>query len=396
MKTSKRHALLALCALLLTACAAQPAPETRAAAPAAPDAQTVAPAPASAPPPASAPSPAAAPSPTAPADAGGAPVMDLTQESVVKKASYEGKEPFTEFLAAAEPTFLIPGLNQAMIPQGMSLSGDGSTVYLSGYFSAARSSAVVAIDRASGALRAQYELCAPDGGLFLSHVGGLAVTDADLYVSAKLDADGQYQIARIPLAALAGEGAQRVKVEELITVPVSPSFLSFCQDILWLGNFYHPLAEYEAPASVTLAPSLDGEDCGCFILGYDMRAGRGAVDFSAPDCVLCAPDRIQGMALCPDGTVLLSQSYGRKNDSALLRYRFAPGDATDATLELNGRSIPCCVLDSARFLASVTAMPMTEALAAEADGGVLVLFESGAMKYSDGKYRTDRVWRLTP
>ena len=28
------------------------------------------------------------------------------------------------------------------------------------------------------------------------------------------------------------------------------------------------------------------------------------------------------------------------------------------------------------------------------DGNVLVLFESGAMAYSDGKYRTDHVWCL--
>ena len=53
------------------------------------------------------------------------------------------------------------------------------------------------------------------------------------------------------------------------------------------------------------------------------------------------------------------------------------------------------MLDSARSLETVNAMPMTEALAAEADGGVLLLFESGAMKYNDGKYRTDHVWRLT-
>ena len=39
-------------------------------------------------------------------------------------------------------------------------------------------------------------------------------------------------------------------------------------------------------------------------------------------------------------------------------------------------------------------MPMTEALCTDPDGNVLVLFESGAMAYSDGKYRTDHVWSL--
>ena len=38
---------------------------------------------------------------------------------------------------------------------------------------------------------------------------------------------------------------------------------------------------------------------------------------------------------------------------------------------------------------------MSEGLANAPDGRVLVLFESGAIRYEDGKHRTSYVWALT-
>ena len=53
----------------------------------------------------------------------------------------------------------------------------------------------------------------------------------------------------------------------------------------------------------------------------------------------------------------------------------------------------CYILDSARQSEAMTVMPMTEALCLS-PAGVLVLFESGSSRYSDGKYRTDHVWEV--
>ena len=52
------------------------------------------------------------------------------------------------------------------------------------------------------------------------------------------------------------------------------------------------------------------------------------------------------------------------------------------------------ILDSKRLKESVTAMPMTEALADAKDGGIYVLFESGAIHYANGTFRTDHVWKI--
>ena len=101
----------------------------------------------------------------------------------------------------------------------------------------------------------------------------------------------------------------------------------------------------------------------------------------------------QGMTMTEDGTVLLSQSYGRKNDSTV--YLCTPDLAQpDTTVSLNGTAVDAWILDSLVTQSELVAMPMTEALCVGPEGEVLVLFESGAMAYSDGTNRTDHIWRF--
>ena len=66
----------------------------------------------------------------------------------------------------------------------------------------------------------------------------------------------------------------------------------------------------------------------------------------------------------------------------------------DMTVKVGGADIPAYLLDDLRKQEGLTLMPMTEGLTLIDDDNLLVLFESGAMKYSDGKFRTDRVWRM--
>ena len=324
--------------------------------------------------------------------------LTLTQTPSVSGEKYAGKAEFASFLSRAEKKFLIPGLNQAAIPQGMSYCETTGLVYISAYYKVeAVPSVIMALDAQSGEFVAEYRLYNEDGSPFTSHVGGLAVAGENMVVSAKLDQDGSYSMAVIPLAGLPNEGSHDITIKKTVALPVSPSFLSCSQGILWVGNFYHPAADYGLSTGMNFTTKTADGDFGCYILGYDLNRSdalsAGPEGFPIPDCVLVAPDRIQGMAFCNDGTVLLSQSYGRKNNSSLLRYELNL-NLPDLTVLVGSREVPACLLDSKTQRETITAMPMTEALTLDNDGNVLVLFESGAMAYQDGKYRTDYVWRL--
>ena len=324
----------------------------------------------------------------------------MKQESSVRNEKFREQEEFGEFLGLAESCYLIPGLNEAMTPQGISWSEKTGLAYVTSYSMLDTiSSAISAVDPKTGEFAAEYYLFNPDGTPFTSHVGGIAVVGERVYVSAKLDNDGSYSIADIPLSDLPLSGSHNVTVKRTIPLPVSPSFLNYSQGVLWVGNFYHPKGDYNLSTGMKFTtPSADG-DYGCYILGYATDGGEIGISegqtYPIPSLVLVAPDRIQGVVKVGD-TVWLSQSYGRTANSTLLAYEITGQGKDGLTVPVDGVDVTAYLLDSKNQTAAVTAMPMTEGLCLGPDGSILVLFESGSSRYKDGKYRTDYVWKMTP
>ena len=324
----------------------------------------------------------------------------MKQESSVRNEKFREQEEFGAFLGMAESCYLIPGLNEAMTPQGISWSEKTGLAYVTSYSMLDTiSSAISAVDPKTGEFAAEYYLFNPDGTPFTSHVGGIAVVGERVYVSAKLDNDGSYSIADIPLSDLPLSGSHNVTVKRTIPLPVSPSFLNYSQGVLWVGNFYHPKGDYNLSTGMKFTtPSADG-DYGCYILGYATDGGEIGISegqtYPIPSLVLVAPDRIQGVVKVGD-TVWLSQSYGRTANSTLLAYEITGQGKDGLTVPVDGVDVTAYLLDSKNQTAAVTAMPMTEGLCLGPDGSDLVLFESGSSRYKDGKYRTDHVWKMTP
>ena len=326
--------------------------------------------------------------------------LRLTQEENVRKATYEGKTAYTEFMAAARKRFLIPGLKQVLTPQGIAVCPNTGRTYISAYVVDDIPSVICVMEAGTDELVASYHLYNADGSPCTSHVGGVAVTETHLYVSNTLDSDGSYTIAAIPLENLPGEGSHDITVSEVIAMAVSPSMMNYSGGYLWVGNFYHPKADYNLSPNLEYStPSADGAEYGCYILGFDMTGGHDRLlsqgGFPVPDVILAAPDRIQGVTLAGENQVVLSQSYGRANDSTLFVYDLDLHGTPDLELPLAGNRVPGFVLDSHRLQRSINAIPMTEGLAQTSDGQVLVLFESGAIRYEDGKHRTSYVWSMT-
>ena len=324
----------------------------------------------------------------------------LTQESNVRKDTYVGKTAYEDFLAKAEKLFLIPGLKQVLTPQGIAVCPTTGRTYISAYSVDTVPSVVIVTEAGTNELVAEYHLYNADGTPLTSHVGGIAVTETHLYVSDKMDSDGSYRIAAIPLSELPSSGSYEISVGETIPMAMSPSMMNYSNGYLWVGNFYHPNADYNlSPNMDYTTTAKDGSEYGCYILGFDMSQGHdrllGADPYPMPDVILAAPNRIQGITLTEAGHVVLSQSYGRANDSTLLIYQLNPGEQPDLELTLNGQNIPAYLLDDNRLVQSINSIPMSEGLSTTPDGQVLVLYESGAIRYEDGKHRTSYVWTLT-
>ena len=101
----------------------------------------------------------------------------FTAESVLPKGTFRA---YTDFIAKAEMSHLVPALAGKMIPQGMDIWEERGWLLISGYFPStdiSDCSILVAVDMESGAYVGEYYLTNTDGTPHSSHAGGVAVTD---------------------------------------------------------------------------------------------------------------------------------------------------------------------------------------------------------------------------
>lgn len=319
----------------------------------------------------------------------------FTQKQVVETETFTAQTKYSNFLNASTRGALVAGLSQDLVPQGLAQSHKTDLVYMSAYSSSGAGSAILVYD-ANGRFCAEYLLYNRNGSACTSHLGGVAVTDTTLFVS--YDGNGMYRVAAIPIADLATSGTQKVVLNTLYEVPVATSFLSFYDGWLWMGNFYLPSGGYDLMRILNYTTTVNGEEYGCYIAGFDLSqlgndrlAPASGQTYATPDVMMAAPQKVQGMAFdTKTNTVVLSHSWGRKNDSSLAFYTVDFTAKSDTTVTLNGKAVPCYFL--ATPAKTVTALPMAEGITLNGNGAVSVLFESGANKYSDGLHRTDYIW----
>ena len=319
------------------------------------------------------------------------PSMQFAQERVVSSETYQTETKYETFLNASSRGAVVAGLNNNLVPQGLAQSHKTDLLYMSAYASDGGNSAVLVYD-AAGRFCAEYILYNADGSPCKKHLGGLAVTDTTLFVS--YDADDAYRVAAIPLGSLVTKGTQKVVVNTFYEVPVATSFLSYYDGWLWMGNFYLPSSGYDLMRILNFTT----EDYGCYIAGYDLRSlgndrlvPASGQSYPTPDVLMAAPQKVQGMAFDTEtNTVILSHSWGRKNDSSLAFYTVDLSGKADTTITLNNTAVKCFVLHSPAD--TVKAIPMAEGITLDGNGAVRILFESGANKYSDGLHRTDYIW----
>ena len=99
------------------------------------------------------------------------PAMKYTQTPTAPTETYKEEADFADFLSKAEPGLVIPGLAENLIPQGMDQCDETGILYISGYYTTdGKSSAILAVDTATGELTAEYLLLNAGGTPFDGHV----------------------------------------------------------------------------------------------------------------------------------------------------------------------------------------------------------------------------------
>lgn len=318
----------------------------------------------------------------------------LTQQRVCDNKI--AKLDYMDFYRNAEATELVvPALAEYFVPQGIDYWDEMGWFIISGYFKPTDFSAasyLVAVDAATGKYVGEYKLLDVGGGEHTRHDGGVAITEMDLYIS------NGYKLFRIPLEDIKQAGnCNTLTIAEEISVPVSASFCNYSNGVVWVGEFYEKSAYPLKGEHVN--KNNDGDTYNAWAVGYKLDPSAASGLESTPSYVISIPEKIQGMTVTANGTVVLSQSYGRRNKSAVYTVAGLLDSQPSEQVAVDGVSVPLWFADEAAGLDKTVAIPMAEGCCAVGND-VYILFESGAYYYraysatSVAKDPTDVLWKF--
>lgn len=290
---------------------------------------------------------------------------------------------FPDYAKARTAVAELPGLEEGFVPQGITYLPEEDVYLLCGYMDDETASRLYVLK--NGAFTG-LSLQHPGGSAYTGHAGGITAAGDYVYVS-----NNKRLYVLDKQSVLSAKNGDTVSFIGNVSVPCRASFCSSDGERVYVGE-YHKDENYPTdPSHELTAP--DGSVFKALVFGYTIspQAPFGLVA-DAPAAAFSMYDEIQGFALLPDGTAVLSCSDS--STSSGLHFYNCAGE-TDGFFSLNGEEIPLYYLTDARAAGKVKIPRMSEDI--ECRGGdIITVFESGARKFEpNGSYIEKDIVRLS-
>lgn len=287
--------------------------------------------------------------------------------------------PVREYYRNSEPAFVIPGLSDGMIHQGLAYDDASDTFLITGYRTGGAASQLSLVSKSDGTEIKRLSLANEDGSAFTGHVGGITLYGDYVYVA---DVKGLMVFRKSDVEnASSGDSIQSVGFFETTTADdhLRVSFTHIEGDTLYVGEFYRA-QNYPTPDSHKYTTAA-GDQNTALILAYplDETAPLGISD--AIRCAYSIPDLVQGMCFDGNGNICLSTSYA----VAFSHIRIYNAQKEEGTVTVLGQTVPRYVLDSSTLVKDIKLAPMAEEITA-VDGKLYTMCESATNKYIFGKF----------
>ena len=305
------------------------------------------------------------------------------------------------------PDFCIPGLaeREHMIPQGIACLPGTDDVIISSYDADGSSPSILSVlDARTGRVCAVFLLQYPDGRECHSHVGGVAVSDWNLYLTTKGSGIGCIPLARIRRmldAVSSGNGMPVMSLGMTAETDLSSmmngastGYISVMDGVLYTGNFYHKNSAYHVSAD----PERGANS---LVLAFPLCGNDAETEWE--NFAKCAPARrylipkeitkIQDAVVWGD-RMYISSSYGRRHNSEFIIANVRKEESADPS----GEEIYTLNTDG---MTSLPAMPMIEGFCIRPENGrAYLISESGSIRYTGSTTPrhacdpTDTVWEI--
>ncbi len=313
---------------------------------------------------------------------------DITQNKFVKTDMKYDE--LSEFNSMSETSFVLPGLQEGFVPQGIAYRKDKNQFLISGYNDISYSYIAV-IDGATGKLSAHYRILNTNDKMYTGHMGGIAVDSKNIYFS-----NGTI-IERISLLNLdSTPSGGYLKIEEKIKINLGyDAYNSFCEEsggYLWTGNYYQPSKKKYANKShedypMTIrAYKLDATQQSGFAAEFKVENEK--YDYVPEFVYTLENDQcIQGMTLT--GNYLITAVSNGTKASILRVYDISKAES-NGTIKLGeNKEVPVLNLKVEK---TVNVPAYIEELSV-ADGYIYTIYESCVQKFRNNKLISDCAWK---
>lgn len=289
---------------------------------------------------------------------------------------------FFEFFRKSDKEFRIPGQSDGLVSQGFTYLPDQQVYLQCGYMADGVSASRIYIIPKNEPKKAYYvELLTADGAPYTGHTGGIAVKDNLLWLANDGEGDDNCVWVLTIYELFRKEAGESIKLTTSFQPETRAAYCYVDSNCLWVGEFHRPV-DYPTKESHAFTVA-NGVEHRALIACYQIDAeAETGIQSLTPSRFVSVPDHVQGFARDEYGHFVLSTSYGLSK-SHLLFYDDITVNAPDATLDVNGTSVPVWFLDADVQHDDLVCPPMSEEIVIH-DGRLFYLTESASKKYIFG------------
>ena len=321
----------------------------------------------------------------------GAPTLTVGTEASTKLTQTEvvsGKLPIdlqlSEFNKHSEEGFIIPGLYEGFIPQGIFYEEENDIFLISGYYKdKVQPSRVIVVDGEGNFVKSVGCLTLK-GNKATGHFGGIAAFKDNVYV-ATTSVTHVLSLSEI----LSAEDDGYVHIQKELYTDTTCSYVNVCDGVLYIGEFTDITID-DVKGATNIYTSKLGEKffsrCNAFILDENGVCGIKAdrIDEEGnltPDFAVTTPFKIQGMTRLNDGSFVFTASSTAITNSRVYKYRDVTKGEPDEIIEVNGVDVPLYYCDMFDKTDSYRVPTYLEEITLYKDGSVYIITESAASAY---------------
>ena len=308
------------------------------------------------------------------------PSTKLTQTDMVA-----GEIPYDiqlkNFYETSEEGFVIPGLKEGFVPQGIFYEEEHDIFLLSGYYKEkAQPSRVILVDGKGNFIKS-VGCISKKGNKAYGHFGGVAVFKDNVYV-ATTSVTHVLSLEEI----LNAEDDDYVLIQKELYTDTTCSYVNVCEGILYIGE-YTDINFTDMKEATNIYHAKNGEvyysRVNAFVLDENAPWGIKADKIDSdgnliPDFALTSPFKVQGICILHDGKIVYTASSTALTNSRVYLYEDVTKGDPDEIITVGGQDVPLYYCQLKDRIAQYRAPTFIEESTIYPDGTIYTITESAA------------------